>query len=300
MLIATTDYNDSRLDTLRLLFTGDVFGSLIMSNILTFQETVESLLYGREERDITPIEDASVTFVSSQNYAIIIHTAITRYLNATPDMEQRIRKREYLSKKSSDMKYPQQKRLISHALYEYLNITINDKSYDSGEQFAILFKNLTKIFEFDDKLIEQCLATRNAAVHDGKCKCSKQVLAIYLLLLFYSVPAKHDPESPLYSEKDEKQIQTEVHKDVIKCRISLAIQSVIGGVVVCAILYLASIVVVGSYVGSSDLERTLMPLNDSQFNARINELYAKKDTATILQVQKDIKWIERELYDQEP
>jgi|GEM_PF-5149958 len=263
-----------------------------------FEEKISSLLYGSSARDIYAIENHYPKIsLSEEGAGIMISAAVKRYLNSTPEPERRANKLRYLNAKAADTRLNKQDRLLCDLLARELAQYGEESQSEGGDMFNRIFRESIKGLNVSEDLIKNCIKTRNKAVHEGKCRTSTTELAIMLLVLFCSRPAiKPTDELDSNQSRIEADIRTEVAKDLRAKRNSKIRTVIFSAVSISALLYAIAVFVTGLFVGESEIRKVTWDTHSTQFNARINEVIATKDTTQLLEIQRDQKWINENLY----
>lgn len=259
---------------------------------VNFQEAIDSLLYGKPCRSITPLEGyAPNVRLGSENAMLLTFASVMRYLESTTDIEKRQRKLQWLKdqacSQTTNNLSSNFNRYLCEMLAAYITVYINENATSGGEAFSKIFNKLAKEHDVTDDTIRRCIKARNMAVHEGVCRCPNSILSVFLMLLILSLQATESSDNDIEEavnesmSKDRNQIKT---VKIISVAASVAIISMLG--------YIISMFVVGSYIGDSEIRSVYWPSNSPQLNARINELIATKDTVRLLELQSDMRWIE--------
>lgn len=298
-VLLVNTYGGQDNDSVLSMFDGFIFDDLSAFSQISkanFQEKIDSLLYGRTGRTIYSIESycPGVSF-SDRSASLVVYTSVMRYLNNTPDIERRRGKLAFLNRLADDEGESRVTRRISRMLSTYLRRHMDDVNTGGGDSFDRMFRRLVANYGFSSILVDKCIKARNKAVHEGVCRCGVEELALLFTVLFCSDAASR-PLRGVTGSLVEQKAEAEVQRE-LRGRMFRKVVSVVVGVGVCSVFaYIIGMFVTGSYIGDSDIRRLRWDTSSSQFNARINELIATKDTSELLEVQRDLRWIDNAIY----
>lgn len=293
LLLSTCGGQDR--DSILNMYEGFVFDDMSafrQISKVSFHEKIDSLLYGKPERTIYAIESyyPSVSFTDS-SASLIVYSSVMRYLAGTPDMERRRRKLDFLERLSQDASQSDDTRRVCRSLAACMRSHLDEVNTGGGEAFDRMFRRLVANCGFDRTLVDRCIRARNKAVHEGRCQCGDDVLCLQFTMLFGSQVGESSANESARLQIEQK-VETAVSGELVRVRTRKALSAAVIVAVVALFGYLVGMFVAGSYIGESDIERVRWNTESSQFNARMNELIATKDTSELLRVQHDLQWID--------
>lgn len=256
------------------------------------QEKIDSLLYARPERIIYPLEGYNTNVrLGTENGQLMIYTSVMIYLNNTPDINYRQNKIDYLTRRANNPTTDKFDAALCKRLADLLRVHLNDANTEGGDSFNRLLRKVFQGSDIPEEAIKKCIKARNAAVHEGKAKCSNSTFAILLYQLILSEVAMEKSDN----SQVEQTVARELARDRFNMGVSRFFQMLIPTILACSFIYYIVSFAIGSYIGKTDMQRLSWPIHDSQFNARINELIATKDTAQLIEVRNDLKWIDENI-----
>lgn len=259
---------------------------------VAMQEKIDSLLFARPERIICPMEGYNTTvMLGSENGQLMIHTSVMIYLNNTPDINHRQNKIDYLTRRANNPATDKFDAALCKRLADMLRAHLNDSNTEGGDSFNRLLHEIFQRNGIPEEAINKCIKARNVAVHEGVAKCSNNTLAILLSQLILSKVAMEKSDN----SQLEQTVARELARDRLNMRISRFFQMLVPTILACSFIYYIASFAVGSYMGETDAQRLRWPVHDSQLNARINELIATKDTAQLIEIRNDLKWIDENI-----
>lgn len=272
--------------------TSSTFSLVQPVSKVELQEKINSLLYARPERIIYPMEGYNTTVrLGSENGQLMIYTSVMIYLKNTQDINYRQNKIDYLTRRANNPSTDKFDAALCKRLADLLREHLNDANTDGGDSFNRLLHKVFQGRNIPEEVIKKCIKARNVAVHEGKAKCSNNTFAVLLYPLILSKVAME--------KSDDSQLEQAVSRELVKDRFNMGVsrffQVLIPAILACSFIFYIASFAVASYMGETDMQRLRWSVYNSQFDARINELIATKDTAQLIEVRNDLKWIDENI-----
>ena len=277
---------------------GEISVITLVSPISKFDlgEKVAALLYARKEKRVTTIENYCPRVeLGSLGAELMVNAMVKIYIASTPESEKREKKLIFLKKRVKDLTNDEDERWICEMIVNGLENHSDLVNSGGGDIFNRLLREAIGN-KNNESTIRKCVNARNKAVHEGNAEADNEVLGQLLYLLVKTPPALSSEE--VYSfenEQIDRKVTIEVSKDLRYRRVSRIIGKIMVGIIMCVIVWIGSIIVASIFAGKTDMDKLRWESVDQQLDVRINEAIATKDTAQLLKIQHDLKWIKENL-----